>query len=309
MRISGAGSGWVMSAASVLLLAACADSPVAPVPPQEAFTSTASCTGGVSTRAGGAQSPGGGVSLNWGQPIAGVTVWARYSGASFGIPFNLGQQMNFGGNMDVRLLPCIEAEGESFSVTATTEVADPLPAPDGVDPSWWGRLSPREQRVLLTWAEAIMKQYPGAYRSVGAVISEMFGNNVDRLKTQARIRARDFLADQQEADLFAGAIYGCLLYQRYSRDPNAPFSGSEVLEMSTALTGALGEAQFATRPLRGVRFGRNGAFGAGLAAADGYGGDCGWLAFRSIGGAILVNDPYAIGNGAVPPGGGGGEDR
>jgi len=85
---------------------------------------------------------------------------------------------------------------------------------------------------------------------------------------------------------------------------------------------AFGEAQFTSRPLVGLRFGRNGAFGAGLASIDRSGIDCGTLAFQAAGGAIDVNDPYG-GRGAAPPdrggvppdlggtppGGPGGEDR
>ena len=305
MRISGAG--WAMSAAGAMLLAACTEAPVAPVPERDVLASYGPCGVELMTTVGASSAPMNDVSLSTGVPIRGMTILATYSGATFGLPFSLVQAMNVGPRSNLGSLSCLAGPGESFAVTEPDVELDRLPTPDGVDPTWWTGLSAREQRVLLKWADAIMKQYPGSYRSVGAVITERFQGRIEPLKTQAKLRALDFLSDPREAELLAGGIYGCLLFQQYSRDPNSPFSNAEVLELASSLTGAFGEAQFVRRPLTGLRFGRNGAFGAGLAAADGYGADCGWLTFRAIGGAILVTDPYA--NGATPPGGADGADR
>ncbi len=305
MRNSGAG--WAMSAAGAMLLVACAEAPVAPTPNRDVLATYGPCGVELMTKVGAPSAPIDDVALSTGVPIRGMTIHATYSGATFGLPFSLVQAMNFGPRTDFGFLSCLAAPGESFDVAESDLETDRLPPPEGVDPTWWNSLSPREQRVLLKWADAIMKQFPGAYRSPGAVISELFKGQIEQLKTKAKLRALDLLPDPGQAELLAGGIYGCLLYQRYSRDPNAPFSNAEVLELASSLTGAFGEAQFARRPLTGLRFGRNGVFGAGLASADGFGTDCGWLVFRSIGGAILVTDPYE--GGANQPSGSNGEDR
>jgi hypothetical protein len=301
-----AGAVWAVSAAGAMLLVACAEAPVAPAPTRDVLPTYGWCHPDLMTRAARVPSPVNGVSLNTGGTLPGVMVTANYSGASFGIPFNLIQTMNFGAGTNLGPVQCGGAVGESYVVVDATFEPEPLPVPDGVDPNFWRELSPREQRTLLKWAEAVMRQFPGSYRSVGAVITERFGTQIQTVKTTAKIRALDFLTNPTASELLAGGIYGCMLYRRYSRDPWSLFSNAEVLELASSLTAAFGEAQFARRPLIGLRFGRNGAFGAGLAAADAQNTDCGWLVFRSVGTAILVTDPYD-GSGGQPGGGDGAE--
>ncbi len=320
-------AGWWMAAVGAGLLTACADSPVAPgdgMPRQHGPSLDASgCGGGLDMKTA-VMPPGSasGVSLRpgWGQPIAGVTVRATFSGASFGLPFNITQMMTFAGGGNMAPLPCFEAQGESYEVTAL-EVIEPIPAPDGVDPNFWVALSPREKRALIKWAETYLRLHDG-YRSIGSVIAERFEQQLGTMKARAKIRAMDFYGGSQQGELLAGAIYGCMLYREFIGDPYSPFANDDAQEFASSMVAAFGEAQFTSRPLVGLRFGRNGAFGAGLASIDRSGIDCGTLAFQAAGGAIDVNDPYggrapappAHGGvppdqGGTPPGGPGGEDR
>jgi hypothetical protein len=249
----------------------------------------------------------GDVALNWGcgQPIGGVTVRANFSGAGFGLPFNITQLMTFGAGANLSPLPCLQSSGECYTVSAA-EVIPPIPAPDGVDPNFWAGLSPREKRALIKWAETFMKLHD-SYRTVGAVISQHFEQQLSTLKARSKIRAMDFYGASPQGELLAGAVYGCMLYRNYVGDPYSPFANSDVQEFASSMVAAFGEAQYTNRPLFGLRFGRNGAFGAGLASVDRSGIDCGSLTFQAVGGAIVVSPPD---EGVVsPPGGPGGEDR
>jgi len=304
-------AGWWMAAVGAGLLTACAESSVAPVPPQDGltlFTSNTSCGGAQQSKTASVPSGSAGdVTLRWGwgQPIGGVTVRANFSGASFGLPFNITQLMNFGAGANLTPLPCLESTGESYSITAA-EFMPPIPAPDGVDPNWWAGLSPREKRALIKWAEAFMK-LNDSYRTVGSVIAERFEQQLATLKARSKIRAMDFYGGTPQGELLAGAIYGCMLYRNYVGDPYSPFANSDVQEFASSMVTAFGEAQFTRRPMFGIRFGRNGAFGAGLASVDRSGIDCGTLMFQAVGGAIIVTAPD---EGVVrAPGGPGGEDQ
>ncbi len=235
-----------------------------------------------------------------------VTVTAIYSGG--GIPWNLLQQMNFPAGQGANFAPCMNAPGESYVVdTVHVAPADtlPVPVPDGVDADWWRTLSPREQSVMLARAEEMMRLNPYTFPNVGSIMNMFFGEGIRDAKLHAKLRANDFFPGTTiEAELFAGAVYGCSLYRRFVAQSDWQLSNAETLQLVVDLVGALGEAQYWNAPMRGIRFGRNGTFGAGLAFADGYMQDCGWLAFQSVGGAISVSDPYK--NSGPPNGGGNG---
>lgn len=329
MRNSSAG--WWLATLGAGLLTACADSPVAPVAPVPStekatlYASNSSCDGGgVHTRK--AAPPSGiapDVSLRGGWPIAGVTVRANFSGASFGLPFNIMQMMTYQREVHPLPLPCLASAGESYSEVATPEVMAPSPVPDGVDPGWWNALSPREQRALIRFAQVYMQLYPNTYTSVSSVINLVFRDQLLPLKARAKIRAMDFYGGTAQGELLAGGIYGCLLYRSFVTSSSSPFANDEIQELTTSLVSAFAEAHFIGRPLMGLRFGRNGVFGAGLASVDYSNIECGSLVFGAVGGAITIDDPYGnrpnapggpgpSGPGddaSKPPGGHGDEDR
>lgn len=302
-------AGWWLATVGAGILTACAESPLAPVPPPEKSVlgqSRAWCDGGdqpMRTAAlPAANTPD--VSLRSGWPIAGVTVTATYSGGWIGLPFDIRQMMTYQQGLDRRPLACLDAPGVRYSEPDVPEVLGPIEAPDGVDPGWWSGLSPREQRALIKYAEVYMQLYPGTYTSVSSVINGVFRDQLLPLKVRAKVRALDFFGGTAQGELLAGAIYGCLLYRSYATNPTSPFANSEIGELASSLVTAFAESHFMGRPLMGLRFGRNGVFGAGLAAVDQTGRDCGSIAFSAIGEAILVDDPYAPRH--TPPRGPGG---
>lgn len=282
-----------LAACGVLVLAGCADDPTG-VPPMRAPSATfSSCNGEAAARV---------VSASVSNPLPVWTVRATFTGASLGIPFNLVQSMNFPSFVNIGPVPCLTTGDATYSTEAAAADADPLPVPDGVNPDFWASLSPREQRVLIKWAEVYMRLNPSRYPSVGSVIADRFNDALLLLKARSKIRALDFYGATVQGELLSAAIYGCMLYRRFSEDPSSPFSNAEVIVMAGELVTAFGESQYANRPLTGLIFSKNGIYGAGLAAGGFTPFECGTLAFNSRnGGRISVSDPYASGGGSTNP--------
>jgi len=285
----------VLVCGGVLALAACRNDVTAPQPriAVSAASASNSCGGLEPSRAPRAV----------GDPHAlhGVTVRANFPQA--GIPWNVLQQMTFPMWSGADRAPCLNSQFATYSVdTLTPDAATPLPIPDGVDPDFWVLLSPREQRVLLARAELYMQLYPGKYPTIGSAIDGIFSGKMLGAKAASKIRANDYQLDPGEGELLAGGIYGCLLYRSFVRDRDWIFSNDETLEIVSQLVAAFAEAKFFDRPLRGLQFGRNGVFGGAMAQSDGYGIDCGTLAFNSIpSGRISITDPYLLPR-SNPPG-------
>lgn len=292
MRTSQAGAVLMLCAAG---LSACTDGPVAPrrdgLPPS---ASVASC--------GGYQQAASTVRLDAFGSLPVITVTATFPG----LPWNVIQSMQFPLGAGGEGARCLNDANVTYGVGSSVEEApDYVPPPAGVDIDFWNSLSPREQHVLVAVAEEYRRLYPGRYPGIGAVINNVFREQILRAKTDSKIRANDFFGTAAESEQFGAAIYGCELYRSFAQDPNWITSNSDALRLSIDLVTAFAESQFAYSPLRGLQFGRNGVFGAATAAA--YFGplDCGALAFAELNqGHVIVTDPYATP--AAPGGGGGG---
>ncbi len=231
-----------------------------------------------------------------------VVVTASFPSA--GLPWNVMQQMQFPLNAGAQQALCLNSPLATYRAeTLYVAASDPIPAPDGVDPNFWASLSPREQRALIARAKQLMELYPNKYPTIGSTIDAFFKQKMLPAKFEAKLRGIDFLGGTSEAEMMAGGVYGCLLYQRFVRDPDWFLSNRETLELVTELVTAFAEAEFASFPLRAVQFGRNGVFGAAMAQSDPYGSECGRLVFDSIpSGRIDVRDPYSTPSaGATPP--------
>ncbi len=276
------------------LLAACQNDPMAPeamVRPQVMSLSGASCASTQPSRARSLSTP---------PQLAGVRVTATYNG----MPWDIMQQMQFPLSYGADRAYCFNSPEVSYTAeTVYVAEPDPIPAPPGVNAEWWAALSPREQRALLKYAGELMRLNPSRYPSASAAINQFFADSILVAKARAKIRARDYFGANQEAELFAGGVYGCTLYQNFIRQGSWAFSNNQTLDMVIELVTAFAEAEFTTVPYRGLAFGRNGAVGAAMAAADGFGSDCGHMLFNSIsGGRITVTDPYAAPPAAGPGG-------
>ncbi|MES3033177.1 MAG: hypothetical protein V4813_04205 [Gemmatimonadota bacterium] len=297
---------WLM-VCGVLVLAACADDPTGVPLPLDPSPTFGSC---------GSEALAQVISATVSNPLPVWTVRATFSGAALGLPFNLSQSMNFPSYVNVGPAPCLNTSDATYSTEASSAEMDPIPAPPGVDADWWASLSPREQRVLIKWAEILMKLNPNRYTAVGNTITQFFEKAILEFKAKAKIRANDFYGGTVKAELLSGGIYGCMLYRRFAFDQYSPFSWAETMEMAADLVTAFGEAQFTTRPLAGLVFSTNGVFGAGLAAANLSNGECGRMVFDAVGsGRISVTDPYGSwynpgsANPLLPPSDGGDNDR
>ena len=278
---------------SVLLLSACTDGATAPLARPLATvgaTSLSSCTAAQRATA---------QSLGTPPTLATVTVTATMPGISFGLPFDLVQSMNFAGNFGMVHIGCLEMPEAHYSIIETDTVPDEPGKPDDVDENFWGTLSNREKHALIKLALEYMQMFPDRYPTTGTVINEVFRSAMLYAKAHSLIRAADFFAPGASKYLFAGGIYGCMLYQKFSNDQYWFLSRAETLQMVSSLVAAFGEAQYATQPAMALLFGRNGAFGAGAASAAGPSTDCGTVVFGAISsGRITVTDPY--GGGATP---------
>ena len=233
-----------------------------------------------------------------------VVITAQFpSGA---LPWDIMQQMQFPMNYGAEYAPCLNAPGQTYLVdTLNIAPLEPVPVPDGVDPGWWYALSPREQRAIIAKAQLLMLLNPNRYPNIGAVINQFFYDKMLRSKLNSRIRANDFGLVESEGAMLAGGIYGCMLYESFVTDREWILSNDETREFVISLVTAFAEAEYATSPLRALRFGRNGAVGAALAQAGANFGDCGWQIFNSIpGGSINILDPYDANGGSQRPGGG-----
>lgn len=304
MRISMAGRTAVLCGAAAL--AACTDGPTGPLASRH--------TGGVSATLGtcGTFQQQAAQSMGEGYPLPTVTIIATISGMS-GAPGWLVQRMNFAGGSGANLAPCLNSPDVTYTVDeAVGEQYDPLPVPDGVDPGFWGTLSPREQRALLKYARDYMAANPGRYTTPGQVITGVFRSIILAQKVDAKLTANDFFPGEPgKAELFAGGAYGASLYASLVQDPQWPLSNAETIRLVADVAAAWAEAQFATQPLRAAVFATNAAFGANVAAQNPGSPSFGWSLFEAVrAGKIKVSDPYETagspGGGSVPPGGGGG---
>lgn len=291
MRTSHAGAVLMLCAAG---LSACTEGPVAPLRDGlPVAPSIATCDGG--------QSAATRIDAGFDYTLSRVTV----TGVFTGIPWNIFQSMHFPLGSGADGAACLNEASVNYGVTYTTEpMPEVVPPPAGVDLDFWNSLSPREQRKLLAMAEEYMRLYPGRYQTLGSIINNVFRERILRSKTGSKIRAMDYFGSSESAEQLAGAIYGCELYREFARDQTWIGSKDETLRMTIDLVTAFAEAQFAREPLRGIQFGRNGVYGAAIAAEYVGSLDCGTLAFNAVNdGRIRVTDPYAASG--VPGGGGG----
>ncbi len=235
-----------------------------------------------------------------------VIITANYPGFGGmfnGMPWEIMQRMRFPLNVGADQAPCLNAPDVTYTVdTLFVAPLDPLPVPEGVDPDFWNSLSPREQRAILAKAEVLMKLQPNRFPTVGAAIDSFFGKKITESKTRSKIRANDFGLGAQDGEMLAGGIYGCTLYRRFTQDPEWFLSAEDTFNFVLELITAFSEAEYAYAPLRAALFGRNGAIGSAMAAADAALTDCGWLVFNSVpSGRIKVTDPYSTPSGSAAP--------
>lgn len=295
--------GWrFLACGSVALLSACSEGPVSPdssagVSTQVRSLRSSHCREVLQSRSrlGTATNLGGGVgSASWNYVLPTVIVRGTFYGG-FGVPSGLVQAMNYSMGGDAGMAPCLNSAQVSYQAeTAYVNPATVPALPSGVNPDFWATLSPREKRALLARAEELMRLYPQRFSSVGNTITQVFEPIMRPTKVRSKLVGIDYFGGTAQAELFAGGVYGCLLYRGFVSDPNWHLLRGETLALVTELVTAFAEAQFAHWPLRGLHFGRNGAFGAGLASSDMQNQECGRLLFNSIpSGAITVTDPYA----------------
>jgi hypothetical protein len=290
---------------STFTLAACQDAstaPRAPIGKNAVSAVVRGCFGGQPERQALSKLPVHSGAFGFELPT--VIVTAQFPSGP--LPWGIMQQMQFPLGYGADQAPCLGAAGETYSVdTLTVAPLEPEPVPDGVDPGWWYSLSPREQRALIAKAQLLMQLYPDRYKYIGAAINQVFRDKMLKAKVESRLRANDFGLVEDEGALLAGGIYGCMLYQNFVRDPEWILSNDETREFVISLVTAFAESEYATSPLRALRFGRNGAIGAALAQASANFGDCGWQIFNSVpSGRINISDPYGAAGGFPRPGGG-----
>jgi hypothetical protein len=285
----------VVTLCSTALLVACTDGAVAPLskPVTGASFSINTCAAAQGDRAQSMTTP---------PSLAPVTITANFGGA--GLPWNVMQQMQFPLNSGADHAPCLNSPVVTYTAeTLYVAKGDSIPAPDGVDADWWASLSARERRVLVSRARSLMEMYPDRWSRIGEAINTLFEGTMLRDKTKAMLRGIDYYGDSQEAELFAGGVYGCTLYQDFIADPRWAFSNAETLTLVIELVTAFAEAQFWQTPLRALVFGRNGTIGAAIADASFDREDCGSMIFSAIpGGRITVANPYS-GQPGSPSGG------
>jgi len=303
-------TGQLLVMCSTGVLAACQDGVTAPRSATRPMVSASvyACGGGgwQPQRAGVAPPRVGATTLgSTGIPqLGGVMVTANFSG----LPWNIMQQMQFPMGSGADRAPCLNSPVAVYLVDTVYRGAvgpEPVPVPPGVDASWWNSMSPREQNAIMEAAERMRAMNPGKYSSIADVINRFFREKIGGTKRDARLSGTDYMGTPETAELFAGGVYGCLLYRRLVTDPQWFMSNEATLNFVMNLVTAFAEAEFTTAALRAMAFGRNGIVGAAMAHADPYGLDCARMVFDSIpGGRITIDDPYsAQGN---PPGGGGG---
>jgi len=305
MRSFRTGQLLVMCSAGVL--AACQDGVTAPRSAAGPGVSASmnACGGGWQPQRAGVAAPARGTTTAGSTSIpqlGGAKVTANFSGP----PRNVMQQMPFPMGSGADRAPCLNSPVATYQVdTVYLGAVDPVPVPPGVDASWWTSMSPREQHAIMDAAERMRAMNPGKYSSIADVINRFFREKIGGTKRDARLSGTDYMGTPDTAELFAGGVYGCLLYRRLVTDPQWFMSNDATLGFVTTLVTAFAEAEFATAALRAMAFGRNGIVGAAMAHADPYGLDCARMVFDSIpGGRISITDPYSAPG--VPPGGGGG---
>lgn len=287
------------------VLAACQDGVTAPRSASGPMVSASlNACGGLQPQRAATSSPQLGAATTSSTSIpqlAGVTVTASFPG----LPWDIMQQMQFPMGSGADRAPCLNSPVVVYQVdTLYLGIVPPVPVPAGVDPGWWSTLSPREQNAIMDAAERMRQMNTSRYSSVADVINRFFREKITGAKRDARLSGTDYMSTPETAELFAGGVYGCLLYRRLVTDPQWFMNNDATLTLATTLVTAFAEAEFVTAALRAMAFGRNGVVGAALAHADAYSQDCARLVFNSIpGGRISVDDPYSAR--AVPPGGGG----
>jgi len=261
--------------------------------------------GGWQPQRAGASSPRLGTSTlgSTGIPQLGrVTVTATFAG----LPWDVMRQMQFPMGSGADRAPCLNSPVATYLVdTVYLGALEPVPVPPGVDATWWNSMSPREQHAVMDAAERMRQLNPAKYSSASDVINRFFRDKIGGAKHDARLSGTDYMSSPETAELFAGGVYGCLLYRRLVTDPQWFMSNDATLTFVTNLVTAFAEAEFVTAALRAMTFGRNGIVAAAMAHADPHGQDCARMVFGSIpGGRISITDPYsALG---IPPRGGGG---
>ncbi len=293
MQSRASGAARLLLVCGAVLLTACQDGPASPRSVQR--TEPLSLTSGTC----GGQMAAGAVPFSATTTLAGVTVRANFAG----LPWNIMQQMRFPLNYGADRAPCLNSPEVTYvaEVVYQPEIGE-IPVPAGVNAEWWATLSPRERKALLKYAEEMIRLYPDRYARPGTVITDYYEESMLRSKVQAKIRAADYFGYGQQTELFAGGMYGCLLYRSFIQQSNWALPNSETLQMVIELVTAFAEAEFTTQPLRALAFGRNGAIGAAMASEDGFASDCGRMLFESIpGGRITVTDPYGAPPSFVPP--------
>ena len=297
--------GQLLMVCSAGMLAACQDGVTAPRPTTGSMLSASvNACGGLQAQHAGVSGSRIGTTLAGSTSIpqlAGVTVTGNY----LGLPWNVMQQMQFPMGHGADNAPCLNSPFATYVVDTTyVRVVDPVPVPEGVDEGWWNSLSPREQRAMMDAAQQMLQLHPAVYSSIGDVINRFFRAKIVGAKYDARLIGSDYTSTPATGELFAGGVYGCLLYRRLVSDPQWFMSNDATLSFAMNLVTALAEAEFWSSPLRAMTFGRNGIVGAAMAHADPYGRDCARMVFDSIpGGRISITDPYSAL--VLPPGGGG----
>lgn len=283
-------AGTMVLPAAALLLVACGDretGPVAPVLPQVRSGAVSSASGSCGGMLQSRERAFG--TLPW------VSVTATFGG-SFALPFNLMQQMNFP-IPNPSMVPCLDTDDVAYGVRENAEedtLLVEIPVPTGVDPSAWSKLTNRERAKLIKVAELIFSVAPSYYGSPDGVIQQKLLPALLEAKTRAKLRALDFL-NGTRAELLAGGIYGCMLFQNLALDNRWVLLRPETLQLTADLSAAFAESLFDMQPLSGIVFARNGAYGADIASRAGtLPIDCGWSVFGASGsGRISIADPYA----------------
>lgn len=300
---------WLLGCGTLTVVAACSDAPTAPIDPRPSPVSAniGGCGGIQQSGAAPARAAQAGSVQSASVPIAGVTITATYNPWSTGLGYWLNSRFNYPAGYGAELAPCLSSDVAGYAVDdAVPAIYLDIPAPPGVDPGVWASLSIRERHILMAKAREMVEVNSGRYPNIGAAINALMEEKILPNKVDARYRARDFLSNPDEQDMLAGAVYGCMLYNAFARDPLWHLSNDATLTFVVDLATAFAESQYITQPLRGLQFGRNGAVGAAM-AQNSYGSDCGWLAFQSISsGRVKVTDPMPAPGGGGPRGGPGG---
>jgi hypothetical protein len=293
------------------LLAACSDGATEPMPlprPSASIALNAGSFNGCMQAQRAGLAGGAPVSVGYSDPgrLQTVVVTATFRPPTSDFSF-VTDQMRFPMGSAYYGAQCLNDAYNFFAAETLTVAADPeLAAPAGVEESWWNTLTPRERAAVLALAQRIQDLFPGSYpQGRGQIINEVIKPKIEAAKRNAKLRSNDLQLGSQ-TELMYGAVYGCMLYNSFARDPESPLQNDEAKDLAGQLVRAWAESFYATAPAMALVVAANGTHAAAIAhtyPTD----DCAGSMLQRVGNGIRLDlgfTPRGPGNGGggyTPP--------